>query len=110
MTKPTKEELRVLAAAFFEVRVGELLPHLDEVISNARISRTEYRARCPICHGDGAFSFKQGKRGIAGLCLNGCGMQQVAAAIVQRRLDSGEHPENLWGRADRLLKGEQWNP
>jgi hypothetical protein len=55
-------------------------------------------------------SFSQGTRGITLACLSGCAAQRIAEAIVQRRLDAGEHPENLWGRADRLLKGEEWKP
>ena len=40
----------------------------------------------------------------------GCPMERIAAALIERRLAAGEHPENVWGRADRALRGEEWTP
>lgn len=96
------DDERVLAAAFFGIYVGELLPYLKDIINNGRVRRTEYLARCPVCD-QMAFLFSQGRNGIIWLCENKCSSVAIARAIVQRRLDAGEPPEDLWGRADRLL-------
>jgi hypothetical protein len=103
---PTPDELHTIAAAFLHVRVGELLPYLGAVTSNSSVSRTRYLARCPACD-QPTFSFSQGKNGIAAMCKAGCPAQAIAAVIVERRLGAGEHPENVWGRADRALRGEE---
>jgi hypothetical protein len=103
------ERTRLLAAAFLHVRVGELIPHLREVVSNTSVARTKYLARCPSCDAH-TFSFSQSRNGIAAACSSGCSAESIAAGIIQRRVEAGEHPENVWGRADRLLKGEEWNP
>jgi hypothetical protein len=100
--------MRVIAAAFLHVRIGELIPHLHDVTTNSSIVRTKYRARCPAC-GNQTFSFGQGRTGIVSICTTGCSPQSIAPVIVQRRLDAGEHPENIWGRADRALAGEEWH-
>ena len=55
---PTPDEMRVIAAAFLHVRIGELIPHLHDVISNSSIARTKYLARCPACDHP-TFSFGQ---------------------------------------------------
>ncbi len=56
--KRTPEEVRVLAAAFLGVRVGELLPHLQNVVPNSSVAHTEYLADCPSC-GQHVLSFKR---------------------------------------------------
>lgn len=100
---------RLLAAVFLHVRVGELVPHLQDVVRNTSVRRTQYRARCPSCDMH-TLSFSQARRGIAAACFSGCSAESIAAVIIQRRIEAGEHPENVWGRADRLLMGEEWNP
>jgi hypothetical protein len=107
--KPSANELRTIAAAFLHVTVGELLPHLVDVASNSTVAPARYLARCPVCHQQ-ALSFSQGRNGIVCACAGGCSAARVAAFIVARRLAAGEHPENLWGRADRALRGEDWTP
>ncbi len=107
--QPTEYDLRMIAAAFLHVRVGELLVHLDDIVSNSSVARTQYLARCPAC-AQRTFSFSQGRRGIVAMCSAGCPAPRIAAAIIERRLAAGEHPENVWGRADRVLRGEEWNP
>lgn len=109
ITGPTAPELRAIAAAFLHVRVGELLPHLVDVVSNSSVGRTKYRARCPAC-GLLTFSFSQGRNGIAAMCEDGCPAAKIAAVLVERRLAAGEHPDNVLGRADRALRGEERNP
>ena len=106
---PTPDEMRVIAAAFLHVRIGELIPHLHDVISNSSIARTKYLARCPACDHP-TFSFGQGRTGIVSICTDGCSPQSIASVIVQRRLGAGEEPEGLWARADRALAREEWNP
>lgn len=59
----TPDEKRTIAAAFAHVRVGELLPFLDDVASDTSVSRTNYLARCPSCD-HLTLSFAQGKSGI----------------------------------------------
>ena len=66
-------------------------------------------ARCPACDHQ-TFSFGQGRTGIVSICTDGCSPQSIASVIVQRFLDVGQLPENIWGRADRALTGEDWNP
>lgn len=100
---------RVLAAAFCGVYVGELIPHLKDVVNNGRTRRTQYLARCPACD-EMTFAFSQGRRGIIFLCEAGCSSEAIARVIVQRRLDAGESPEDLWGRADRQLASEPGSP
>src|SRR5438552_1250081 len=107
--RPTPDEMRVIAAAFLHVRIGELIPHLHDVTSNASIAGTKYLARCPACDHQ-TFSFGQGRTGIVSICTDDCSPQSIASVIVQRRLDAGENPEAIWGRADRALAGEDWNP
>ena len=107
--RPTPDEMRVIAAAFLHVRIGELIPHLHDVTDNSSIAQTKYRALCPAC-GKQTFSFGQGRTGIVSICTDGCLPQSIAPVIVQRRLDAGEDPETIWGRADRALAGEDWNP
>ena len=107
--RPTPDEMRVIAAAFLHVRIGELIPHLHDVTSNASIAGTKYLARCPACDHQ-TFSFGQGRTGIVSICTDDCSPQSIASVIVQRRLDAGENPEAIWGRADRALAGEDWSP
>jgi hypothetical protein len=107
--QPTPDEMRVIAAAFLHVRVGELIPHLRDVTSNSDIAQTKYLACCPAC-GHPTFAFGQGRTGVVSICTADCSPHSVASVIVQRRLDAGEHPETIWGRADRALAGEEWTP
>lgn len=103
------ERQRVLAAAFLYLRVEELFPYLRDVVSNTSVRRTRYLARCPSC-AEPTFTFSQGRRGIVSMCSSGCSPEDIAEVIIQRRIEAGEHPDNIWGRADRLLRGEQWSP
>jgi hypothetical protein len=107
MTKRARQ--RLLAAAFLHVRVEELIPYLRDVVSNTSVRRTRYLARCPSCD-EPTFTFSQGRRGIVSTCTSRCSPEDIAEVIIQRRIEAGEHPENIWGRADRLLRGEQWSP
>lgn len=107
MTK--RERQRLLAAAFLHLRVEELFPYLRDVVSNTSVRRTQYLARCPSCD-EPTFTFSQGRRGIVSMCTLGCSPEDTAEVIIQRRIEAGEHPENIWGRTDRLLRGEEWSP
>jgi hypothetical protein len=107
--QPTPDEMRVIAAAFLHVRIEELIPHLLDVTSNSSIAQTKYLARCPACDHQ-TFWFGQGRTGVVSICTDGCSPQSIASVIVQRFLDVAKHPENIWGRADRALAGEDWNP
>jgi hypothetical protein len=104
---PTPDEMRVIAAAFLHVRVEELIPYLRDVTDNSSVARTKYLARCPACD-HLAFSFGQGRTGVVSVCTDGCSPQNIASVIVRRRLDAGDDPEKLYGRADRALAGEEW--
>jgi hypothetical protein len=37
-------------------------------------------------------------------------LREMGNPLVERRLAAGERPENIWGRADRALRGDAWNP
>ena len=88
--KPTKAEQqraekraknRVLAAAFLNVRVVDLLPHLRNVTSNSSIARARYVAACPVC-GEQTFSLSQGAGGVAWGRACQCSDVDIANAIV----------------------------
>ena len=100
---------RMLAAAFAGADVRELLPHLKDVINNGRVQRAQYLGRCPACD-ERTLSFAQGRRGVICLCENGCSSAAIAQALVQRRLEAGDPPEDLWGRVDRLLVPQPGSP
>ena len=97
--RPTNAEKRVLAAAFVNVRVGELLPHLHNVQSDSSVTPTRYIAACPVC-GKQTFSVSEGQGGIVWGRACGCSDVDIAKAIVRRRLAAGESPEDVWRHAN----------
>jgi hypothetical protein len=108
--KPSAEELRAIAAVSLHVRVGELLPHLVDVVSNSSVAEDAVPGALSGLRSADVLSFSQSRNGIAAMCTEGCSMYSIAVVIIERRLAAGEHPENIWGRADRALRGGEWNP